>query len=228
MSPRLAAGTLALVCVATLVGCGGAAERPEGSAPGTPGTVAPTAAPSAPPSGAAGPSPSGALEGRGPVLEVKGTEYHHTVRVVDAVVSPNAPGNPAPSGRTYIQLVLKVAALEPGRAIRVPSPKLWGVEFEGCRAAQDKDTRISCGLLDEGSNYYTAADMNSDEFGPGVGMFGTLEADTVYYARAWQLVPEAADLSKATLCQTTIRKVPDNCIPLGEVRKAADPKLPGA
>ncbi|MFC8008994.1 hypothetical protein [Streptomyces cinereoruber] len=77
--------------------------------------------------------------------------YPHTVRIVDAFVSPDAPESPAPKDLTYVQLVLK--------------------------------------------------------------------ADTPYWTRAWQLVPEGADLSRARLCEGGRAEDPDNCVPLGTVRR---------
>ncbi|MFK0016603.1 hypothetical protein [Streptomyces sp. NPDC091027] len=71
-------------------------------------------------------------------------------------------------------------------------------------------------------------DMLSDEFGPGVNSwFGTLEADTPYWIRAWQLVPEGADLSRARLCEARPAAGTENCVPVGEVR-SGDAALPGA
>ncbi|MFJ3860818.1 hypothetical protein ACIPRL_31905 [Streptomyces sp. NPDC090085] len=64
--------------------------------------------------------------------------------------------------------------------------------------------------------------------GPGLNSwFGTLEADTPYWIRAWQLVPEGADLSRARLCEARPAAGTENCVPVGEVR-SGDAALPGA
>ncbi|MFJ3727060.1 hypothetical protein ACIPYQ_31485 [Streptomyces sp. NPDC090045] len=229
-SARWVRGGLALACGGVLVACGGPAE---GGKPGPAASGGSSASPSgAAPSGKPAEPSQGAhdrLAGRGPVLDVKGAKYRHSVRIVDAVVSPNTSEEPAPSGLTYIQLVLRVTG-EPGRQLKAPNPKHWVVEFDGCRAAREKNSQVSCGLMDGGSPYYARADMESDEFGPGVdSMFGTLEADTAYWLRAWQLIPENADLTQATFCEVgpPSSRVNDNCIPVGEVR-TGNPALPGS
>ncbi|MFF5801794.1 hypothetical protein [Streptomyces sp. NPDC012746] len=154
------------------------------------------------------------------MLEAKRAEYRHSVRIVGAEISPNTPEEPAPSGLTYIQLVLRVTG-EPGRQLKAPKPSgHWVVEFDGCEAARQKNSKVTCAYVDGATNYYTRADMETDEFGPGVDskFGGTLEADTPYWIRAWQLVPEGADLSKARFCEWRMGSATnDNCIPVGEI-----------
>ena len=47
-------------------------------------------------------------------------------------------------------------------------------------------------------------------------VFGTLQANTVYYHWAWQIVSEKANLTGATLCDMRINS--KNCIPIGAIR----------
>ncbi|MGW6977867.1 hypothetical protein ACWGE1_00210 [Streptomyces sp. NPDC054932] len=225
-SGRWVRGGLALACGAVLTACGGAGEAGK-PGPAAPASASAAATPSAP---AAAPAKGTAdrLEGRGPVLDVKNAQYRHSVRIVDAVVSPNTAEDPAPSGLTYVQLVLKLTG-EQGRDLKSPNPVgHWGVVFDGCRAAAEKNSRISCSHFDGASRYFTREDMLSDEFGPGVdSWFGTLRADTPYWIRTWQLIPEGADLSQARLCELRPAEGIDNCVPVGEVR-TGDPAMPGS
>ncbi|MFB4286318.1 hypothetical protein ACBI99_01675 [Nonomuraea sp. ATR24] len=153
------------------------------------------------------------------MLSVKKGPYPHSVQIVDAQLSPDAPQSPAPLGLTYIQLVLKVTSA-PGRPLKAPHPQAyWVVHYDGCKAAQDANSQVGCGGMDNGTNYFTEEEMHSPEYGTGVSkQFGDLAADTPYWTRAWQLVPEKADLSRAQLCEGVRTGTPDNCIPLGTVR----------
>ncbi|MFF0552771.1 hypothetical protein ACFYUL_27870 [Streptomyces sp. NPDC004311] len=222
---RWVRGGAAVVCGALLTACAASGESD-----GASGATAPAPASSPPPAAAppsAAPAGGDRLDGRGPVLDVKNAEYRHSVRIVDAVTSPNTPEDPAPSGLTYVQLVLKLTG-EPGRALKSPHPAHWVVEFDGCRAAAAKNSKVGCAQMDGGSRYFGREDMLSDEFGPGVNSwFGTLEADTPYWIRAWQLVPEGVDLSRARLCEARPAAGTENCVPVGEVR-SGDAALPGA
>lgn len=213
---RWVQGGLVLACGGLLVACGGQpqADRPAPGPSATSGTPA-TASPSPSPS-----SSDASLEGRGPVLSVEQGPYPHTVRIVDAFVSPDAPESPAPKDLTYVQLVLKVAGT-PGRPLKAPHPNAyWVVRYDGCKTAQEADSQVGCGGMDDGTAYFTEEDMHSPEFGPGVPrQFGDLAADTPYWTRAWQLVPEGADLSRARLCEGGRAEDPDNCVPLGTVRR---------
>ncbi|WP_411070367.1 hypothetical protein [Streptomyces sp. cmx-4-25] len=158
------------------------------------------------------------------MLSVEQGPHPHTVRIVDAFVGPDAPGAPAPKDLTYIQLVLKVTGT-PGRPLKAPHPNAyWVVRYDGCKAAREADSQVGCGGMDNGTDYLTEEDMHSPEFGPGVSkQFGDLAADTPYWTRAWQLVPEGADLSRARLCEGGGAEDPDNCVPLGAVRRDGGP-----
>ncbi|MEU7039283.1 hypothetical protein ABZ958_37365 [Streptomyces sp. NPDC046237] len=151
---------------------------------------------------------------------MKAGPYPHSVQIVDALLSPDAPQSPAPQGLTHIQLLLKVTSV-PGRPMKAPHPKAyWVVQYDGCEAAQKTGSRIWCGGMDDGGQYFTAEQMRDRDYSAGVyNQFGDLKADTPYWIRAWQLVPEKADLSRAQLCEGVRNGVPGNCIPLGTVRR---------
>ncbi|MFD4246957.1 hypothetical protein ACFWP3_36025 [Streptomyces sp. NPDC058525] len=154
------------------------------------------------------------------MLSVKAGPYPHSVQIVDALLSPDAPQSPAPQGLTHVQLLLKVTST-PGRPMKAPHPKAyWVVLYNGCEAAQKTQHRISCAGMDGGTEYFTAEQMRSDDYTNGeYNGFGDLQADTPYWIRAWQLVPENVDLSRAQLCEGVRQGAPDNCIPLGTVRQ---------
>ncbi|MFF7300192.1 hypothetical protein [Streptomyces sp. NPDC008265] len=135
---RWVRGGAAVVCGALLTACAASGGAAGATAPAPASTPPAAAPPSAAPAG------GDRLDGRGPVLDVKNAEYRHSVRIVDAVTSPNTP-----------------------------------------------------------------------------------EADTPYWIRAWQLVPEGADLSRARLCEARPAAGTENCVPVGEVR-SGDAALPGA
>ncbi|MEU9865856.1 hypothetical protein AB0D99_33835 [Streptomyces sp. NPDC047971] len=168
------------------------------------------------------PSPSASADwfaARGPVLSVKNGPYPHSVQIADAFLSPDAPQAPAPQGLTHVQLLLKVTGL-PGRPLKAPHPKpYWVVQYDGCEAAQKANSQVGCGGMDSGSNYFTTEEMRAQDFSAGVYMgFGDLEADTPYWIRAWQLVPEKAEMTRAQLCEVLPSEAQSNCIPLGTVR----------
>lgn len=217
---RWVRGGLAVACSGLLAACGGSAQsdRSASDAGVTPGTSATVSQPSTP--------PVDWFEARGPVLSVKAGPYPHSVQIVDALLSPDAPQSPAPQGLTHIQLLLKVTGA-PGRPMKAPHPRAnWVVQYDGCKTAQETETKISCGSMDDGGRYFTAEQMRAQDYSAGVyNQFGDLKADTAYWIRSWQLVPEKADLSRAQLCEGVRNGVPGNCIPLGTVRRdgAASP-----
>ncbi|MGW7026840.1 hypothetical protein ACWGFX_06550 [Streptomyces xanthophaeus] len=151
------------------------------------------------------------------------------MQIVDALLSPDAPQSPAPQGLTHIQLLLKVTSA-PGRPMKAPHPKAyWVVQYDGCEAAQKTGSRIWCGGMDDGGQYFTAEQMRDQDYSAGVyNQFGDLKADTPYWIRAWQLVPEKADLSRAQLCEGVRNGVPGNCVPLGTVRRDSAESLAGS
>lgn len=76
------------------------------------------------------------------------------------------------------------------------------VQYDGCKAAQKTETKISCSSMDDGGQYFTAEQMRVRDYSAGVyNQFGDLKADTPYWILAWQPVPEKADLSRAQLCE---------------------------
>lgn len=207
-------GGFAVACSGLLAACGGSGQSDRSASDGgvTPGASATVSQPSAP--------SVDWFQARGPVLSVKAGPYPHSVQIVDALLSPDAPQSPAPQGLTHIQLLLKVTGA-PGRPMKAPHPQAyWVVQYDGCKAAQKTETRISCGSMDDGGQYFTAEQMRAQDYSAGVySQFGDLKADTAYWIRAWQLVPEKADLSQGQLCEGVRNGVPDNCIPLGAVRR---------
>lgn len=211
---RWVRGGIAVACSGLLAACGGSAQ-PAKATPdtgGRPGASAAVSQPSAP--------SADWFEAHGPVLSVKAGPYPHSVQIADTFLSPDAPRSPAPQGLTHIQLLLKVTGT-PGRPLKAPHPQAhWVLRYDGCKEAEKTETRISCSGMDNGSEYFTTEEMRARDFSAGVyNQFGDLKADTPYWIRAWQLVPENADLSRAQLCEGVRNGVPDNCIPLGTVRR---------
>lgn len=217
---RLIHGGFAVACCGLLVACGTPAQPARSDTEVTPKTSATLSQP--PPSPSAPSRSADWFEARGPVLSVKDSDYPHSVQIADAWLSPDAPQSPAPQGLTHIQFLLKVTST-PGRPMKAPHPKAyWIVRYDGCKAAQNADSQISCSGMDGGSGYFTAEQLRARDYSTGIHMsFGDLEADTPYWIRAWQLVPEKADLARARLCEGVRKGAPSNCIPLGKVRKDA-------
>lgn len=186
----------ALACSGVLAACGGSAQ-PDRGAPDTGGAAGPSSTVSQQSS-----PPADWFAARGPVLSVKTGPYPHSVQIVDALLSPDAPQAPAPQGLTYVQLLLKVTGT-PGRPMKAPHPQAyWVVQYDGCKEAGKTETKISCVSMDDGGQYFTAEQMRARDFSAGVdNQFGDLKADTPYWTRAWQLVPEKTDLSRAQLCE---------------------------
>ncbi|WP_328786589.1 MULTISPECIES: hypothetical protein [unclassified Streptomyces] len=119
------------------------------------------------------------------------------MQIVDALLRPDAPQSPAPQGLTHIQLLLKVTGA-PGRPIKKPrTPRLTRVvQYDGCKAAQRTETKISCSSMADGGEYFTAEQMRAQDYSTGVyKQIGDVKADTPYWIGAWQPVPEKAGLS---------------------------------
>ncbi|MFF8556380.1 hypothetical protein ACF058_26550 [Streptomyces sp. NPDC015501] len=151
---------------------------------------------------------------RKPVLQVKAT-YTYTVRILDATLTTDVPGdNPPPAGTKALALLLRVEAEPRDRSIKAPYANL-GITYPSLDA--DKDARIG-GVMDGATPYLTEDQLLfGDDGARGVSpMFGALEANTVYYHLAWQIVSEDADLTGASLCEA--RPSGGDCIPIGPVK----------
>lgn len=160
---------------------------------------------------------------RKPVLQVKAT-YTYTVRILDATLTTDVPGdNPPPAGTKALALLLRVEAEPRDRSIKAPYANL-GITYPSLDA--DKDARIG-GVMDGATPYLTEDQLLfGDDGARGVSpMFGALEANTVYYHLAWQIVSEDADLTGASLCEA--RSNGGDCIPIGPVKTSPEERAAG-
>ncbi|MCC5032079.1 hypothetical protein DMH02_002070 [Streptomyces sp. WAC 00631] len=218
--PRRAA---ALLSCAVLTACGGGNGTTDGAA-------ADDAAPRARESSAA-PSPVPAPpEPRGPELRFsakKTAGYPFMARVVSARVTPDIPPRvpfavPARSGTTYVEVVVKLRAAEAGRRTIAPPAGVWLVEYPACDKGRVAGERIvACMSAEVTDGFYTEQTMayQGMEGAYDVEPSGTmLRADTSYYTRFWQIVPEDADLGDSRLCVSHTQ--PRICVPLGEVEQS--------
>ncbi|MDW4918757.1 hypothetical protein [Streptomyces californicus] len=209
----------ALMAVGVLTGCGGQgpddragtaddAGKPTGE--GGQGR-SPDPGPDRNPTGQ--PSRPSLPQARKPVLHVKAA-YTYTVRILDATLTTTVPGdNPPPAGTRALALLLRVEAQPRDRDIKAPYGNL-AISYPSLNA--DKDARIG-GVMDGATPYMTEDQMLFGEGVQGVNpMFGVLEANTVYYHLAWQIVSEKADLTGASLCRAELNG--DNCIPIGPIK----------
>ncbi|GGN65502.1 hypothetical protein GCM10010112_26890 [Actinoplanes lobatus] len=148
---------------------------------------------------------------RGPVLHVENT-YTYTVQVLDAMTTLSMPSDPPPpAGTTALVLLLRVEADPPERRITAPIQHL-SIDYPSRR--QDLNQYI--GTVFDGREPYLTEDQVLFG-GDGAEGVDVLEANTVYYTWAWQLVSEKADLEGASLCDVSIAGK-ENCIPVGTIR----------
>jgi len=147
------------------------------------------------------------------VLHVNG-RYAYKVQILDAETRVDLPENPPPAGTVALAVLLRVEAEPSNRSIIAPTAQL-GVEYPSQRA--DLSGYIGWGF-DAGTPYLTEDQMLFGDDGvQGVDdVFGTLQANTVYYHWAWQIVSEKANLTGATLCENRVNST--NCIPIGAIR----------
>jgi hypothetical protein len=75
--------------------------------------------------------------------------------------------------------------------------------------------------LRNSGQYFTAQQMRAQDSAGIDRQFGYLEADTLYWIRAWQLVPEEADLSRTQLCEGVRTGRPGRLRTAGAVRRTA-------
>ncbi|MFF4043678.1 hypothetical protein [Streptomyces sp. NPDC001816] len=147
---------------------------------------------------------------REPVLHVRG-DYTYKVQILDAKTMVDVPDNPPPAGTKALALLVRVEAEPRNRSVHAPYADL-GIEYPSLEA--DKDQHIG-DVIDDATAYMTEDQMLYG--GDGVDpVFGTLQANTVYYHWVWQLVSEKADLTGASLCQVQLSG--HNCIPIGAVK----------
>ncbi|MFF6836487.1 MULTISPECIES: hypothetical protein [unclassified Streptomyces] len=139
--------------------------------------------------------------------------YTYTVRILDATLTTKVPGdNPPPAGTKALALLLRVEAEPRDRDIKAPYGNL-GIKYPSLDA--DKDSRIG-GVMDGGTPYMTEDQLLFGDGARGIDpVFGVLEANTVYYHLAWQIVSEDADLTGASLCRAELNG--GNCIPIGPI-----------
>lgn len=202
-----------------LTACGSEVDPAASSSAGTAPPATPAASASAAPSLGPGKytgegeiKPPTLPAPRGPALRVSNT-YNYTVRVLDAQTTTSVPGTPPPAGTTALAVLLRIEADPPNRRIQAPVQHL-SITYPSCR--RDMNQHIAC-TLEKGTPYRTEDQMlygGRDVRGIDP-VFGTLEANTVYYTWAWQLISEKADLTGAALCET---RDDGNCVPIGSVR----------
>lgn len=147
---------------------------------------------------------------RGPALRLS-NRHTYTVQVLDAMTTLSMPTDPPPAGTTALALLLRVEADPPDRRISAPIQYL-GIDYPSRR--QELSQYIGT-VLDSRKPYLTEDQMLFG--GEGAKGADVLEANTVYYTWAWQLVSEKADLDGASLCETGSGGK-DNCIPIGTIR----------
>ncbi|MGW0771464.1 hypothetical protein [Streptomyces sp. NPDC002676] len=159
------------------------------------------------------PSPLKLPPARPSVLHVHG-DYTYKVQILNAKTMVDLPDNPPPAGTKALALLLRVEAEPQNRSIHAPYAEL-GIEYPSLEA--DKDQNIG-DVIDNATSYLTEDQMLYG--GDGVEgidpVFGTLQANTVYYHWVWQLVSEKADLTGASLCEVQLSG--HNCIPIGAVK----------
>ncbi len=222
---RWAGAVLAAMAVmGTLTGCGGhdTADARTGAATGATAATGPTratdpaAASSLAPSPAKNPTDQPSRPTlppvRKPVLHVH-RRYTYTVQILDARTMVDVPDDPPPAGTKAVGLLLRVEAEPRNRSVHAPYADL-AVDYPSLEA--EKNQYIG-GVMDGATPYMTEDQLLFGDDGvAGVDpVFGTLEANTVYYHWAWQLVSEKADLTGASLCE--VRLSGRNCIPIGAI-----------
>ncbi|MFG3013646.1 hypothetical protein ACGFZB_24960 [Streptomyces cinerochromogenes] len=150
---------------------------------------------------------------RKPVLHVRG-DYTYKVQILNAKTMVNLPNDPPPAGTKALALLLRVEAEPQNRSIHAPYADLE-IAYPSLEA--DKNQHIGH-VIDGATPYLTEDQMLFG--GDGVegidSVFGTLQANTVYYHWVWQLVSEKADLTGASLCQVQLSG--HNCIPIGAIQ----------
>ncbi|MGW0885231.1 hypothetical protein [Streptomyces sp. NPDC002671] len=136
------------------------------------------------------------------------------MQILNAKTMVDLPDNPPPAGTKALAVLLRVEAEPQNRSIHAPYAEL-GIEYPSLKA--DKDQNIG-DVIDNATSYLTEDQMLYG--GDGVEgidpVFGTLQANTVYYHWVWQLVSEKADLTGASLCEAQLSG--HNCIPIGAVK----------
>ncbi|TDB73962.1 hypothetical protein [Micromonospora sp. KC721] len=191
---------LTLLSAVALAGCGS-----DGGAATAPAGASQTPAPGK--NTADGPELPTLPAPRGPALKLS-NRYTYKVQVLDAMTTVSLPYDPPPAGTTALALLLRVEADPPDRRIQAPVQYL-GIDYPSRR---DDLSQYVGTTLDKRRPYLTEDQMRFG--GDGVQGVDVLEANTVYYTWAWQLVSENADLTGATLCEVRA----DNCIPVGAIR----------
>ncbi|MFF5017711.1 hypothetical protein [Streptomyces sp. NPDC001165] len=195
--------------MSALTGCGGHDSAPARAA----GPTETTQAPSPGKNPTDQPSPLSMPPAREPVLHVRG-DYTYKVQILNAKTMVDVPDNPPPAGTKALALLVRVEAEPRNRSVHAPYADL-GIEYPSLEA--DKDQHIG-DVIDDATAYMTEDQMLYG--GDGVDgidpVFGTLQANTVYYHWVWQLVSEKADLTGASLCQVQLSG--HNCIPIGAVK----------
>ena len=145
---------------------------------------------------------------RGPALQVS-NRHTYKVQVLDAMTTLSLPYDPPPAGTTALAVLLRVEADPANRRIQAPIQYL-GVKYPSLRADLSQYVGTA---FDKRRPYLTEDQMRFR--GEGAQGVDLLEANTVYYTWAWQIVSEKADLTGATLCEVHEK---DDCIPIGAIR----------
>jgi hypothetical protein len=208
----------AVVAIGALTGCGGhdtAGPPAAGSTDGIPatGSTSTAQAPSPGKNPTDQPSAPKLPPARPQVLHVHG-DYTYKVQILNAETTVALPNDPPPAGTKALALLLRVEAEPRNRSIHAPYADL-GIEYPSLEA--DKDQHIG-DVIDDATPYLTEDQMlYGDDGVEGIDpVFGTLQANTVYYHSVWQLVSEKADLTGASLCQVQLSG--HNCIPIGAIK----------
>ncbi|MEU9398984.1 hypothetical protein [Streptomyces sp. NPDC048242] len=172
------------------------------------------------------PTPLKMPPARTPVLHMHG-KYTYTVRILGAKTMADMPNDPPPAGTKALALLLRVEAEPRDRGIHAPTAEL-SIDYPSLQ--KDVDAAYGSGsgsignMLDGGMDYRTEDQMlYGGQESQGIDpVFGTLEANTVYYHWVWQFVSEKANLKGATLCETQSQvRSRANCIPIGPITTAS-------